>query len=311
MNTPSISVITGQTATGKTALAVETAKRINGEIISADSRQVYRGMDIITGKDLDSHDFHEVRRHGSHRVGYYLIDSVPVWLLDIVAPSEHFSSHEYARHAIPCIRDILNRGKTPILTGGTYLYLYHVLYGLDGPEVGPDEDLRAELSGLTIEALQERLRVLDPGLFDSLNDSDRNNPHRLIRKIELAGRGGRAGALRFDFTIGERLGITGVSIEMTGLRYASRERLRQAIEQRVDKRVAAGAKAEVKTLLDAYAADAPGMKTIGYDQMIRAVLGTLTHEQAVSEWITKEMQYAKRQLTFMKRDPHIIWHDIP
>jgi len=284
-------VITGQTATGKTKLALELAKKIppagGGELINFDSRQIYKYLDIITGKDIAKNK---------------------IWLYDIVSPDQYFSSFDFVKLVTPIIADIKKRGKTPILVGGTYLYLKHLLYGIDDDNSPPDFKLRDRLNNKSVKELQNILTKLDVQSINRLNNSDLNNPRRLIRKIEIASN--RKGTL----LIGSVLKRTdpGIVPEIfIGLKYKDKGKLRQAIEKRVEGRLKNGAIEEVKKLLKmGYTENDPGLKTIGYQQIIKYLDKELTKEKAIEDWINKEVQYAKRQYTFMKKDNNIKWKEI-
>lgn len=165
--------VIGPTATGKTAFAVRLARRLDGEIVSADSRQVYRGMDIGTGKDLAEYSV-AVSVNGN---------PVPYHLIDIVDPSENFSLHDYQKRAFDCIRDIWRRGHLPILCGGTGLYADSVLRGYRLVEAPENPELRAELEPLALDELAARLRAIKP---DHHTTSDFRKRDRLIRAIEIA-----------------------------------------------------------------------------------------------------------------------------
>lgn len=279
-------VITGQTATGKTKLALTYAEKYRGELINFDSRQIYRSLNIITGKD---------KREIVSKVHLY----------DIVDPKEYFSSFDYKQQALPIVEDIINRGKVPVFVGGTYLYLKHFLYDVETERIPPDWNLRKKLAFLSVAKLQNLLKEKNPDLYKRLNNSDRNNPQRLIRKIEIASHpigirdpGGYPFFNRFkkNETI------------LVGLRFRKRENLVNAIKKRVEKRLGQGAVDEVRTLLKkGYTPEDPGLKTIGYQQLIRYVRGELSKHEAVNEWMSREIQYAKRQLTFMKKDKNIKW----
>src|SRR3989339_461238 len=153
-------VIVGQTATGKTKLALELAEKHNGELINFDSRQVYKYLDIITGKDLPAEK---------------------VWLYDVVTPDQYFSSFDFVKLVSPIIKDIESREKTPILVGGTYLYLKHLLYGFNDNNIPPNFKLRKKLNDKSVKELQDILKKLSLQSFNRLNNSDVNNPRRLIR----------------------------------------------------------------------------------------------------------------------------------
>ncbi|MFZ6034797.1 MAG: tRNA (adenosine(37)-N6)-dimethylallyltransferase MiaA [Patescibacteria group bacterium] len=291
----SLIVITGQTATGKTTLAVDMAKKCNGELVNFDSRQIYRHLDIITGKDLPPSEIH---------------------LYDIVTPDKYFSSYDYVVKARPVIEEIRGRGKTPILVGGTYLYLKHLLYDFD-VQAPPDFDLRKVLNKKTVPELQEKLMELSRTEMDTMNNSDRNNPRRLIRRIEILSKVSkvskgqsfrRTDLIKLNENYkSNKLGVT----SFIGIKYKDKEKLIEAIKIRVSKRVEAGAVAEVQKLLRmGYGENDPGMKTIGYQEIIKYLKGVISYEHAVEQWINHEVQYAKRQYTFMKKDINISWREI-
>ncbi len=274
-------IITGQTATGKTGLALKYAKKYNGELVNFDSRQIYKYLDIITGKDIPS-----------------------VWLYDVVKPDEYFSSFDYVKLAQNTIKDIIKRGKTPILVGGTYFYLKHLLYGFDSG-APPNFKLRDRLNKKTVKELQTIYKKINLKSFDAMNNSDKNNPRRLIRKIEIE-------STKKTGPVSDSRKIFPASLTpdflYIGLRYKNKNKLLKIIKIRVEKRLRQGAIEEVKSLLKkGYKKTDPGMKTIGYKQLIDYLDGKITKVEAIEKWITAEMQYAKRQYTFMKKDKNINW----
>lgn len=286
--------VTGQTATGKTKLAQELAHRFNGELVNFDSRQIYKYLDIITGKDIANNKIH---------------------LYDLVDPREYFSSFDYVKYAIPVVKKIIAAGKTPVFVGGTYLYLKHLLYNIDTENIKPNWGLRRKLGNKTVNELQNILHKISAKLMSGLNQSDRNNPQRLIRKIELAKSTSINRLINLKFSnkiiLDNRLGIDHLKINLIGLKFKQKQKLVNSIKKRVEERLKQGAVTEVKSLLKkGYNENAPGLKTIGYQQIIKFLKGELTKKQAVEQWINKEIQYAKRQYTFMKRDPNIIWREI-
>src|SRR3989339_1756100 len=285
-------IITGQTATGKTKLALELAKKHNGELINFDSRQIYKYLDIITGKDKDVLTMKQW-------------NNITIWLYDIVTPNQYFSSFDFVKLVTPIIEDIKKRGKTPILVGGTYLYLKHLLYGIDDNNSPPNFKLRNELNNKTVKELQNILTKLDVQSFNRLNNSDVNNPRRLMRRIEIASTTKKRTYIRSD------LKRTDLPNTFIGLRYKDKSKLRQVIIKRVEERLKNGAIDEVKKLLKiSYTENDPGLKTIGYQQIIKYLNKEITMEKAVEDWVNKEVQYAKRQLTFMKSDKNISWREI-
>ena len=315
-----IIVITGQTATGKTKLALDYTNKFKGELINSDSRQIYKYLDIITGKDKQ------------------FLAKVKMWLYDVINPNEHFSSFDFVKLAVPIINKIFHKGKTPIIVGGTYFYLHHLLYNVESENIAPDWKLRNNLENKSVKELQAILTKLSPELIEQLNQSELNNPQRLIRKIEIessrhSGKQPRVlGGARPEsnndsgfiprihpegiaalprMTLKNKLGINDLEFDFIALKFKNKESLRQAIEKRVEERLKFGAVAEVSKLLKmGYSASDPGLKTIGYQQLISYLKGELDFTTAVQQWINKEVQYAKRQFTFMKKDKNISWKEI-
>ena len=297
-------IITGQTATGKTKLALKYAKRYNGEIISCDSRQIYKYLDIITGKDLDQ--FQIALSTTS------LIDNIrpiriiaPVktnlWLYDVILPNEYFSSFNFAQLAKKITDYLIKKGKTPIIVGGTYLYLKHFLYGFN-VQVPPNWQLRKALEKYPKKLLQNKLKELDPEIEQKMNYSDWQNPRRLVRKLEIYFSSNKSyQSKKFSYPI----------THFFGLYFSSKEKLKQAIEKRVEERLKKGAIAEVKKVLNmGYKPTDPGLQTIGYRQIIKYLQKQLSLKEAINEWIKEEINYAKRQMTFMKKDKNITWQSI-
>ncbi len=331
-----IIIITGQTATGKTSLALKLSSKENGQLINSDSRQIYKDLNIITGKDIPRKSKIQTQRlkvsqknnfvltktvNNKFDIGYYWLTnnqlSTKIWLYDIVDPKQYFSSFDYQQLSLFVIKKLLKENKTPIIVGGTYFYLNHLLYNVETEKIHPDWNLRKKLKNTSLEKLQEKLKNINPQLFNHLNQSDKKNPQRLIRKIEISQelKNKQQSSIKFklkkQFILSEKLGIKNLDIEFIGLKFKRKEDLKQAIKNRVEKRLKNKAIEEVKTLLrKGYMETDPGLKTIGYQQIIRYLKGKISKEQAIQEWINKEIQYAKRQLTFMKKDPHIVWLNI-
>lgn len=271
-------VICGPTATGKTSLAFSLAKTFHGELVSADSRQVYRGMDIGTGKEEDPH--------------------IRTWCIDVVNPSEAFSVAHFHALASEAIADIHARGKLPIVVGGTGLYIQSLLTPFETAEIPPDQTLRKELSTLPVKELQNRLKKDDAKTWEQLNNSDKNNPRRLMRKIELAMNPKSPNlpkALNHPYDA-LMIGLT-----------ASASTLYTRIDQRVDERLAAGLEQEIQALLaDGYTWDMPGMNTLGYKEFADGF-----SDEAIKKWKYDEHAYARRQLTWFKKMKGIVWFTAP
>lgn len=308
-----IYAITGQTATGKTAYALDLASKLNGELINFDSRQIYKHLDIVTGKDIIGSKFHKVSEVGEKTIGYYDVQhkdkSVKLWLYDIVEPSVFFSSYDFEQLAIDIIKRILIEGKTPIFVGGTYLYLFFLLYG-NSIQAEPDWELRKRLEKTSVENLQKLAKEKTGDTFEKLNESDRMNPHRLIRLLE---KDSHIGEFKHELRIAEKLDLdkNELEINLLGFRYSNRENLRSVLRKRVEKRLDEGAVAEVEKLLhNGHSLTEPGMQSIGYKQITYFIKKDISYSEMVEDWISKEYQYAKRQLTFMKKNPSIKWTDI-
>jgi len=327
-------VITGPTATGKTAYALELAKKHNGELVNCDSRQIYKGLDIVTGKDLDltTGEYTLSEKYKDFSIGYYTLPinqsshatdhSLPtthnsplttnhlshttkLWLYDIVSPALPFSAFDYKKLATQVIVDIRKRGKTPIIVGGSYFYIKTLLYKTVEKKAEADPALRENMNTKSVLELQDILKNLSYDFFDSLNNSEKNNPHRLARNIEILKMNPEYRLSNETYTWDTEW--THTNIQMCAFEKPESEEYREQISQRVAKRLKDGACEETATLLDTYGADAPGLTSIGYTQLIAYLNNTKHYEDAIDEWIIREVQYAKRQMTFMKKDPHIEW----
>lgn len=300
-------IITGQTGTGKTARAIDEAKLVGGEILNADARQIYKSLTIVTGKDLSDNSYTNVSEVslGDNRladIGYYTIDGIRIWGYDLIAPSTFFSSFDYKIVANNILRNAISASSTPIIVGGTHLYIKHLTQNFD-IDVAPNWELRKVLEGLSTNELQERLQQIDSSLFTSMNESDRLNPRRLMRKIEIA-----TNTLS-DQSFTKKPHIPSIAYaKKIGLAFSSPEACRTVIQRRIEERIKAGAINEIKEVLRrGYTEDDPGLQAIGYKELISYLKGTLTLEEAVNAWLTAEVQYAKRQLSFMKQDKAIEW----
>lgn len=279
-------VICGPTATGKTELAMRMAELFNGELISADSRQVYKGMDIGTGKDKD-------------KIGTILG-------YDLVEPNQEFSVAGYMKFAERAIRDIWKNGKLPILVGGTGLYIKAVVDGLGTSEIPRNENLRKSLETKSVEELFDILASDDPVKAANMNSSDRKNPRRLIRAIEIAI--GELDSTRIKSTKGST-GVGG-DILFIGLS-APKEILDTRIIARVEKRIDEGIEREIDSLLKKGVTwEAQAMYSLGYRQFRGYFEEGESIDGVIKNWASEEQKYAKRQMTWFKRDSRINWFEI-
>lgn len=275
--------IVGPTGTGKTSLAVKISKTIPSYLISADSRQVYTGMDIVTGKD--------------HPEGVYL-DGI-----DIVEPDTPCSVAVWQQHTDMGLEYALTYGMLPVIIGGTGLYVQAMIEPIPTIGVPIDGKLREELAAQSIEYLQARLIRSDPARFYGMNNSDAHNPRRLIRAIEVA-EFGKAQLREFH---ADRPGIT--SLLMIGLEHQDTAVYKSAVRDRVMKRLRMGAVDETKKLLEKYGKELPSLSAIGYRSIIGHIEGELTRDEMVEKWTADEIAYAKRQMTWFRKVRGIEWYD--
>lgn len=270
--------ILGPTACGKSGMGIELAKSFGGEIISADSRQVYRHMDIGTAKVLDT-------------------NGIPHHLIDVIEPNETYTVSQFRDAVVKLVPEIVSRGHVPFLVGGTAMYIFSLLDNWIIPEVAPDGSLREELESKSLRELQERLGALDP---DALHIVDMKNKRRVIRALEVTiGSGQTFSSLRKK---GEPLFETlfiGVDVP--------KEELHRRIDERIDKMIESGLVDEIRSLVKKYGWDAPGMNGIGYRQFKEYTEGTGKLETAIEKLKHDTKDYAKRQMTWFKRDKRIVW----
>ena len=282
---PPLILIIGPTAVGKTELAIQLAEKMNGEIISADSRLFYRGMDIGTAKPSNK----ELAR-------------VPHYLIDIVNPDETLSLAVFQEKAKEIIADIHARGKIPFLVGGTGQYVRAVTQGWTPPEVTANERLRAELEKKDMEWLHARLQLIDP---ESAAKIDARNVRRTVRALEVIITTGRKfseqrGQVESPYQL--------ITIGLT----RPRPELYQRVDERIDLMFANGLIDEVKRLLEkGYSPSLPSMSALGYRECVSVVKGLLTEEQAKVEMRRVTRIFVRRQANWFKEsDPNIKWFQV-
>ena len=286
---PRIVCVVGPTACGKTTLGVLLAKRYGGEVVSADSMQIYRGMTIGTAAPTAEE-----------------MDGVPHHMIAVADPAEQWSAARYAQAAIPIVDDILKRGKLPILVGGTGLWLDAVV---QGREFAPGQaggavrrELEAQLAAEGMEPLLQELRRVDPESAARLHPADTK---RILRALEVYRETGETITAHDERTRSLPPRYDAVWL---GLRFADREDMKAIIDRRVDAMVRSGLEEEVRTLLQSgLPPSATAWQAIGYKEFLGVLEGTATMEQAVAEVKLRSRQYAKRQLTWLRRNPAIHW----
>lgn len=286
---PRVLCVVGPTASGKTKMAVALARRFGGEVVSVDSMQIYRGMTIGTAAPTAEE-----------------MEGVPHHMIAVADPAEQWSAARFCQAADACIQDILSRGKLPVLAGGTGLYLDALIRGDDfapGSQGGEVRlRLQRELREQGPEALLERLRTVDPGTAGRLHLRDEK---RILRALEIYEQTGEPMSLR------DRRGRQRpdrYEAVYIGLSFRDREDLRRRIDRRVDDMVRQGLLQEVQDLLDSgLPRDATALQAIGYKQFLAVADGAATTDQAVEEVKLRSRQYAKRQLTWLRRNPDIHW----
>ena len=287
-------IITGPTASGKTAATILLAQALNGEIINADSMQVYQGMDVGTAKPSA-----EEQREA------------PFHLLDIVSPAEPYSVSTWREQALEACKSITARSKVPILCGGTGFYLRSLLRVMSLAETGKSDEVRAELAAFASAygngALHDRLKAVDPESADRLHPND---AYRVIRALEVQIVTGvpLSEHHRQDKLNTAQLGDVRA---LTFVLNRDRQNLFERIERRVDSMVTAGLVDEVEGLLAAgYSSELPAMRSLGYKEVCSHLAGELSLRDAIEEIKLNTRRYAKRQLTWFRGEPEARWIDI-
>ena len=293
---PKIAVITGPTATGKTALGIELAKQFDGEVVSADSMQVYRRMDIGTAKPDPAE-----------------MQGIPHHMIDVAQPEDSFSVAGYVPLADACVQDILKRGKLPIVVGGTGLYIDSLIAGRDFASPPADEGLRQSLSDeydrLGGEEMLRRLGECDPRRAEKLHPSDKK---RILRALEIYISTGKTITAFDEESQRQPLRYDAAFIILS---YENRQELYSRIDSRVNQMVEKGLFDEVRGLLSAGLSEkCTAMQAIGYKETAMALRGELSSEEAIELIKRESRRYAKRQLTWLGRRQdalRILWGETP
>lgn len=275
---PKILTIVGPTSSGKTSLSIKLATELNGEVISADSRQVYCGIDLLSGKVTKEE-----------------MSNIPHHLLDIADPTIIYTADDFVRDATIAINDITEHKKLPIITGGTFFYIDTLLGKQSLPKVPPNLILRTELENLTTDELAEKIKATDPARASTI---DLHNRRRLIRSLEIID------------TLGKVPVITPKTIYDTytiGIHIPT-ETLHENIKQRIYDRLDEGMVKEAEALLN-NGVSHERMEDLGLEcrYLSRHLRGLLSYEEMINELQTKTSQFAKRQMTWLKRDQTTHW----
>lgn len=281
--------VVGPTATGKTKMGVALARRFGGEVVSVDSMQLYRGMEIGTAAPTAEE-----------------MEGIPHHMVGVADPAESWSAARYVRAADACVQDILRRGRLPVLVGGTGLYLDALIRGTDfaagsqGGEIRQALQRRAQTEGTKV--LLEELRRIDPQAAAKLHPRDEK---RIIRALEVWQ---ETGQTITEHDRWERQRPPKYDALYIGLDFIDRQDLRDRIDRRVDSMVAGGLLAEVETLLaSGLPREATALQAIGYKQFLPVAEKKAIAETAIEEVKLRSRQYAKRQLTWLRRNPEIFW----
>lgn len=283
---PKVVVIVGPTASGKTAVSIELAKKINGEIISADSMQIYKDMNIGSAKPTEE-EMQGIYHH----------------MIDVVEPTEVFNVARYKEMAEKCIEEILVKGKIPIIVGGTGLYVSTLTNGIEFSDIESDEEYRKELENISlqengVDILFEQLKRIDP---EAANVIDKNNVRRVIRALEIYKVTGKTKTqvdkesvkeLKYDYRI-------------FGMLW-DRQELYERIDKRVDIMIDMGLVDEVEKI-NKNGISSTAIQGLGYKEIIEYIKNEITLEDAIEKIKQETRRYAKRQMTWFKRDKSIIW----
>ena len=287
---PKVVVIVGPTASGKTALSIELAKKLDGEIISSDSMQIYKDMDIGTAK---------VTKEEAQGIKHYLVD--------FVSPDQRYTVSDFKKDAEAAIKEILNKGKVPIVVGGTGLYVNSLIYGIEYQDMKIDEEYRNELMNraedpVELEKMWDEANTIDP---DAMQKISKNDKKRIVRVLEIYKSTGktkteheilsRQKGVEYDYK------VFGISMD--------RQKLYERINLRVDLMIEAGLEEEVRNLLNKYEQFPTAMQGLGYKEVKEYFDGILTREEMIEKIKQESRRYAKRQLTWFRRNEEIIWLD--
>ena len=289
MDKPKVIVICGPTASGKTALSIELAKKINGEIISCDSMQIYKDMNIGTAKVTEEE-----------------MQGIKHYMIDFVSPDERYSVADYKNDAEKIIEIIINKGKTPIIVGGTGLYVDSLIYNIEYPKINLDEDYRQKLEKEVEEKglkyLYDVAKKIDEQAVQKISINDKKRIMRVLEIYHATGKTkteqeveSRKKEVKYDYKI--------FAINM------DREKLYQRINLRVDKMIENGLIEEVENLQKQYNHFPTAMQGLGYKEVVEYLQNEITNDEMIEKIKQETRRYAKRQLTWFRKNKQTIWID--
>lgn len=286
---PKVIVIGGPTASGKTALSIELAKKINGEIVSADSMQIYKDMNIGTAKPT-------IEEMGD----------IKHYMLDFVSPESRYSVSQYKEDAINCIEEIIKNGKTPIVVGGTGLYIDSLIYGIEYQEISIDTEYRDKLNKMAdegnLQKLYEEACKIDPEAMKIISPNDKK---RIIRVLEIYKQTGKT---KTQQNIESRKKEVPYDYIMFAINM-DREKLYERINKRVDIMIKNGLIEEVQDLINKYGNIKTAMQGLGYKEVVQYFNNEFSKEEMIDKIKMESRRYAKRQLTWFRKNKETIWLD--
>lgn len=287
---PKVIVIVGPTASGKTALSIELAKKIDGEIISCDSMQIYKDMNI-----------------GSAKPTIEEMQGIKHYMIDIAEPTERFSVAEYKKRSEEAIDEILQKGKVPIIVGGTGLYANSLIYNIEYNEIMLDEEYRKNLMKIAetedgLATLYEKARSIDPVAMEKISSNDKK---RIIRVLEIKHSTGKN---KTELELESRKNEVKYEYKVFAINMP-REILYDRINKRVDIMIENGLIDEVENIIEKYKEFPTAMQAIGYKEIVMYLKGELTKQEAIEKIKQESRRYAKRQITWFKKIEDIKWID--
>ena len=287
---PKVIVIVGPTASGKTALSIELAKKIDGEIISCDSMQIYKDMNI-----------------GSAKPTIEEMQGIKHYMIDIAEPTERFSVAEYKKRSEEAIEKILQKGKVPIIVGGTGLYANSLIYNIEYNEIMLDEEYRKNLMKIAetevgLATLYEKARSIDPVAMKKISSNDKK---RIIRVLEIKHSTGKN---KTELELESRKNEVKYEYKVFAITM-DREKLYERIEKRIDFMIEQGLIEEVKQILEKYHTFPTAMQGLGYKEVVEYLEGSCTKEEMIEKIKKETRHYAKRQLTWFRKNKETIWLD--